>query len=175
MPKYVDTKEWIPDKSYAYVVYKENGKTAEYFTSKDNYELWHTNNEYRTKVIEFIRDLLGYKPKMKLPTLMFKSISEYEESVGLDVLYDTLVNCQDSIMWAFDNKQFTGDIARVQYLFAIVQNHYGDVWREKVARKREEAAMAKITNDPNLNCYGNDEERKITTKNISQFLDEDDE
>ena len=108
-----------------------------YYSSEEAWQNIQLNNQYRDKCIQFVMDLLGYRPGMKLPTLTYKKIKEYEEPYGLDVLYETMLSCEQSCTWALQNKQFTGEVAKIMYIFAIFQNNAMDQWKKKVAKKRD--------------------------------------
>ena len=163
-----DTGEKI-DRDVAYKVVTKSGN--KYYTSKEAYERIQKDKEYRVKVIETIRDYLGYyKPQMLLPTLTYKKIAEYQEPIGYDVLYDTLVNNKKNIIWAFNNKDFKSETAKIMYLFAIIQNNYMNEYRKKVERNRLKNTYSE--SDPN-EMITDDKNRKQSIKNIRKWLDED--
>ena len=167
----IDTGEKI-DPKLAYVVLSENskGKTVKkYYSSKEGYEKYTYDNKYRRKCTDLIMEYMGYKPKMKLPTLTFKLVEEYKDPIGFDVLYETLLSQRNNIEYAFRNKDFGGDIARIQYLFAIIQNSYGEFWRKKVAQERENR-ISDENHDPNE--YDESRERRQAVRDIIQFLDD---
>lgn len=107
-----------------------------YYSSKEAWERIEQNKIYRQKCIDFLMDLLGYKPGMKLPTVTFKMIKEYEEPYGLDVLYATMVSQRQSCEWALMNKSFAQETAKIFYLFAIFQNNAMTEWKKKVAAQK---------------------------------------
>ena len=162
--KCIDTGE-KKEKAEAYCL-NVNGKNK-YFSSKEGYELYVTNNHYRYKCIDLIREIMGYVlPQMKLPTLTYKKIEEYKDPIGYDVLYQTLLNKQKDIEYAFYNKQFDSEVARVMYLFAIVQNHYMEEWRKKVAKKRMDSNIPEDYEEMIV------PEKKQKVKDIRRFLDD---
>ena len=128
-----------------------------------------SDKQYREKAIELIRNYMGYyKPEMKLPTLTYKKIQDYKEPIGYDVLCYTLINVERDITWALTNKNFNSETAKIMYLFAIVQNHYMEEYRKKVAEKRKSYSET----DPN-EMITNDKNRKQNIKDIRKWLDED--
>ena len=168
--KCIDTKEKM-ERSEAYCL-NVNGKNK-YYSSKEGYEQFIYNNHYRSKSIDLIRDMMGYVlPQMKLPTLTYKKIEEmFKEPIGYDVLYNTLVNYQKDIEWAFQNKEFRSETARVMYLFGIVKSHYMEEWRKKVAEKRTEVQHVQSESEDVTEIETID--RKQTVKDLRGFLDED--
>lgn len=174
--KCIDTGEKIDrDKAYKITIVKENGKILnKYYSSKEGYDTYTNNIAIRTDCINLIRDIMGYVlPQMKLPTLTYKKIEEYKEPIGYDVLYNTLLTKEKDIKYAFYNKQFDSEIARVQYLFAIVQNNYMPEWRKKVANKKAEALKKTEDMEEAIEEWETTE-RKKTVKNLGSFLDDED-
>ena len=172
--KCIDTGEKIDrDEAYKITIVKEDGKTLnKYYSSKEGYDIYISNNYYRRSCIDLIREVMGYAlPQMKLPTLTYKKIEEYKEPIGYDVLYNTLLNKKKDIEYAFYNKDFRSEIARVQYLFGIVQNNYMEEWRKKVAEKKlaEQHVQSESEDISEIDTI----ERKQEVKDLRSFLDED--
>ena len=168
--KCIDTKEKM-ERSEAYCL-NVDGKNK-YYSSKEGYERFIYSNHYRNKSIDLIRDIMGYTlPQMQLPTLTYKKIEEmFKEPVGYDVLYNTLVNYQKDIEWAFQNKEFGSETARIMYLFGIVKSHYMEEWRKKVAEKRTETKRVQSETEDISEIETID--RKQAVKDLRGFLDED--
>ena len=114
-----------------------------YYSSQEAWEHVEQNKIYRQKCIDFLMDLLGYKTGMKLPTVTFKLIKEYEEPYGLDVLYATMVATRQSCEWALINRDFQQETAKIWYLFAVFQNNAMTEWKKKVAAQKSEQMAAK--------------------------------
>ena len=109
--KCVDTGEL----STSDLAYKApNGK---YFSSEANYKQWEENKTYRLKCIDKMYEIMGYKPKMILPTYFFKKLKDFE-GVGYLALYNTMITQSKSIDWALKNKDFGSETAKVMYIVA---------------------------------------------------------
>lgn len=106
-----------------------------YYSSKEAYEKIAINSENRMKCISKLMDILGYKQGMKLPTITYKKIKEYEV-YGYDVLYETILRQEKSIQWALTNKQFTSETSKISYIMAILQNNVMDSYKDKVALEK---------------------------------------
>ena len=168
--KCIDTGEKI-DRNNAYNVpiINNKGKTInKYYSSEEGYKLYRRNVEYRFKCIDLIMEYMGYQKGMRLPTIIYKDMEEYE-MFGFDVLYDTIVCCKEGIEWALRNKDFSSETAKAMYLLKILQNHFMESWRKKVAQEREDK-MSETNNDPNE--YDESRERRQAVRNISEFLDD---
>ena len=169
--KCLDTGEKI-QKELAYQVPTVNskGKTVyKYYSSEKSYKTLMRDQEYRRKCTDLMMEYMNYKPGMKWPTITFKLLEEYKEPIGFDVLYQTLLSERKSIDYAFKNKQFTSETAKIQYLFAILQNAYMPWYRDKVARQRAE--KAELQED--YNHYDDTRSRKQTVRNIRKFISDD--
>lgn len=139
-----------------------------YYSSEEAWQKIQLNNTYREKCVEFVMDLLGYQPGMKLPTLTYKKIREYENPYGLDVLYETMCAQKNACLWALQNKQFNGETAKIMYLFAIFQNNAMEQWKRKVAARREVAIAERQSNvDEDIVEYIPQEK-----KDIRRFVDD---
>lgn len=128
--KCVDTGEL----STSDLAYKApNGK---YFSSEANYKQWEENKTYRLKCIDKMYEIMGYKPKMILPTYFFKKLKDFE-GVGYLALYNTMITQSKSIDWALKNKDFGSETAKVMYIVAILNNNVMDEYKKIVKEKRE--------------------------------------
>lgn len=166
--KCIDTGEKL-DRNIAYKIVV-NGKNK-YFSSEEGYIKFENNKKYRGKVIDLIRECMGYsKPQMKLPTLTYKKISEYKE-FGYDVLYDTLLINKQDIEWSFQNKDFKSEIAKITYLFAILENHFMEVYRNKLAEIKmlSQHVPSELEDISEIESI----ERKQPVKDLRGFLNED--
>ena len=127
-------------------------------------------NELKNKCIDFLIDVMGYKPKMKLPTLTFKKIEEYREPYGFDVLLDTLRKEEQTIRWSLANKDLKSETAKILYIFGIIQNSAGGVWRNKVKKQREMRINEEEIDLGDLEI--NNGKQKV--RDISAYVEEDD-
>lgn len=148
------------------VAYKaSNGK---YYSSKDAYMNIKTNNEYRIKCIDEIMKILNYKEGMKLPTVTYKKLSEYE-IYGFDVLLDTINSQHDAFVWALKNKTFNSETSKIFYLFAIIQNNIMESYKKKAIEEKqkvEEKRNELIVEDINVGT-------NQRSKNVSKLLGDD--
>ena len=138
--KLQDTGESVPvDQAF-------RAPNKKYYSSEAAWQKVVINKEYRSKCVDFLMSLLDYKEGMKLPTITYKKIQEYEP-YGLDVLYATMLSQQSSCEWALQNKDFRQETAKIFYLFAIFQNHIMDEYKQKVqAEKSKRQAEKQVEN-----------------------------
>ena len=100
------------------------------------YKQWEENKTYRLKCIDKMYEIMGYKPKMILPTYFFKKLKDFE-GVGYLALYNTMITQSKSIDWALKNKDFGSETAKVMYIVAILNNNVMDEYKKIVKEKRE--------------------------------------
>lgn len=104
------------------------------------------------KLYNYTRQILGYDEAMALPNFVVmrlkglsdgkyyankktKNMAKYD----YNTIYLTFVYCKDKIQQALQNKNFTNEQAKFNYVFAIVNNNINDVvLRLKKAKKTEE-------------------------------------
>ena len=164
--KCVDTGEL----STSDLAYKApNGK---YYSSEANYKQWEENKTYRLKCIDKMYEIMGYKPKMILPTYFFKKLKEFE-GVGYLALYNTMITQSKSIEWALKNKDFGSETAKVMYITAILNNNVMDEYKKIVAEKRANKKVDEIADEISfMENLVNRNDRK--TKDISKWLEDED-
>ena len=127
-------------------------------------------NEQKLKIIDYLLEILEYIPGMKLPTSTYKKIEEYRETCGFDVLYRTLLAQTDAIKWALENKEFRDEKAKINYIFAILQNHVGDTLKTDRQRLNEQRKTEKIdTIPPDIDIH-NDFPRKVV--DFSKYVED---
>ena len=129
-----------------------NGK---YYKTKEIYSNWKLQSEYRQKIINELNDIFCPKRGMKLPTVTYKKISEYNNMY--DSLYDTVVGCRSNIEWSLKNKNFTSENGKMCYAFAIIENNFNDYLKANVRKRKEKEKVYE---------YGDEEfkETHVTTK-----------
>lgn len=138
----IDTgqKGWS-DESYK----APNGK---YYSSEEAFLNRQKKISLKNQCIDRLMELLDYKPGMKLPTLTYKRIAEYEQPYGYDVLLDTINAQEDAIRWALKNKMFGSETAKIMYIFAIIQNNAMTEFQKKIrlerAKREQEKQLANI-------------------------------
>ena len=138
--KLQDTGEY----STSDVAYRAPNK--KYYSSKEAFVNREKAKNYRQQCIEKLQNIMGYQPGMKLPTLAYKKINEYERPYGFDVLLETMNSQESSMLWAIKNKNFTSETGKVMYLFAIIQNNAMDAFQKKVHLEKVKREQQKKQN-----------------------------
>lgn len=129
--------------------------------------------KYWKLCIDFMADVLGYKERFPFPSLVTKRLKELE-NYGYDVVYDSMREHEDTLRYYVKNKEFESDLQRIGYLFAIVKSNLLSLYNNK-----EEREKRRNRNDISLNNLIDLDEkvevRKHKVRDISKFLDEEDE
>lgn len=144
-----------------------------YFSSEEAYIKWKTNIEYKNKCIDKMFEVMGYKPNMILPTYFFKLLKnkKYEEGVGYEAVYNTMISQAKSIEWALKNKDFGSEVAKVMYIMAIIDNNIMDEYKKIVKERRKNSGLkAEIINIEDINLKN----KKQSATNISKWLEDED-
>lgn len=132
----VDTNEL----STSDISYKApNGK---YYSSEEAYNKWDLNKKMRIKCVEKMYDLLNYKSFMKIPSLFYKKLSEWEP-YGYDVVLICMNSVNDKVSWIIKNKDFQSETAKILYLCSVFENNMTDALKEKARKERMKESSLK--------------------------------
>lgn len=141
---------------------------------------------------EYIKELLSYNETQKLPNSLVTRIQDLrngtiiQRGVGRIVkskdgyTYQTILNTfltlSEKIRWAFDNKDFTNESSKINYMMAIIDSNINDlVVSENINNNTNQIKERNnLIKDENDNLRREKVEYIPQSKGISKFLDEDD-
>lgn len=144
------------------------------------------------EVYEYIKELLNYSETQKLPNSLVTRIQDLrngtimQRGVGRVVkskdgytyqtILNTLLTLSDKIRWAFNNKDFTGESNKINYMMAIIDSNINDlVVRENTTNNNNNIKVRNnLIKDDNENSKRKKVDYIPQSKGISKFLDEDD-
>jgi hypothetical protein len=104
----------------------------------------YKNNEIKwfNETYEYLKELLNYTNEQKLPKSIIIRIQDLrngviiEKGIGrvvkskegypYDIILDTLLSNADVIRWAIEQKNFTSENNKINYIMAIVDSHIND-------------------------------------------------
>lgn len=140
-----------------------------YYKSKELYEEYKQEAEYRRKIIDFFCiELLGYEKGCMFPTVLTKkleSLSAYSyKTIWATILYKE----EDLRYWASVEDKFKNDYGKICYLFVIIVNHINEVQKKIKAQKRVYTPTVELP--PEIEDISN---KTNQNKDISQWLEED--
>ena len=140
-----------------------------YYKSKELYEEYKQEAEYRRKIIDFFCiELLGYEKGCMFPTVLTKkleSLSAYSyKTIWATILYKE----EDLRYWASVEDKFKNDYGKICYLFVIIVNHINEVQKKIKAQKR--AYTPTVEAPPEIEDISNQINQN---KDISKWLEED--
>lgn len=140
-----------------------------YYKSKELYEEYKQEAEYRRKIIDFFCiELLGYEKGCTFPTVLTKkleSLSAYSyKTIWATILYKE----EDLRYWASVEDKFKNDYGKICYLFVIIVNSINEVQKKIKAQKR--AYTPTVETPPEIEDISN---KTNQNKDISQWLEED--
>lgn len=98
-----------------------------------------------------------------VPAYLVKRLKDFPD---YEVVYTILVNTQDTIRWAIENKNFKNEASIIQYVMAIVSNNYNMTSRQI---KKQESKQETIDEPIDISVVNNIQK----SRDISSFLDED--
>lgn len=145
-----------------------NGK---YYSSQEAYEKILTEQKYKSDCIKLMYNLLGYDQFMKLPTIFYKKLAEWEQ-YSYKVVYICMIKKSPAIDWALSNKDFKNENSKVLYLCAILDNHMVDTYRE--TKRQEKKVSREVAKNKNEQINSMEIVNPVQqTKNLSRWLEDD--
>ena len=140
--KFYDTGE-KGDKDTGY--HAPDGKN---YSCKAGYERIANERKYWKMCAEWVTDLFGYQKGMKPNTYIYRLLQELQP-YGYEVVYDTLVDQNESILWALNTKFFKNETMKIKYVFAIVNNNILDMYKKKQRDNKAKVVQFKHTEEDN--------------------------
>lgn len=142
------------------------------------YEEQRVENAAYLKVKDIMAfDFFGYKKGQRFSTQITKNLEALREGYKPTVILKTLQKCYDSIQSSLINNNITEEFARINYVFAVIQNNIGQIdRREKQIEKLE--AQRKLREDEYMKTAEIIEaiDNKVhakTANDLSSFLEDD--
>jgi hypothetical protein len=162
---------------------------------KDYIELIeYKENEIKwfNEVYEYIKELLNYDDTQKLPNSLVTRVQDLrngtviQKGIGRVIkskegyTYKTILNTflamSEKIKWALENKDFTSEQNKINYMMAIIDSNINDlVVQENIINNSNNIkAKNNLINDEKDNRIRKKVEYIPQSKGIAKFLDEDD-
>ena len=140
-----------------------------YYKSKELYEEYKTEAEYRRKIIDFFCiELLGYEKGCAFPTVLTKKLESLSAYSNKTIWATILYKEEDLRYWASVEDKFKNDYGKICYLFVIIVNHINEVQKKIKAQKR--AYIPTVETPPEIEDISNQTNHN---KDISKWLEED--
>lgn len=96
-----------------------------YYSSEEAYQEATKQKKMREECIKYMYDLMGYKTSMKMPTIFFKKLKEWE-SYGYSVIYKAMCLAETSLVNTLQHKEFKNESNKVSYISAVIANQLND-------------------------------------------------
>ena len=140
-----------------------------YYKSKELYDEYKQEAEYRRKIIDFFcLELLGYEKGCTFPTILTKKLESLSAYSNKTIWATILYKEDDLRYWASVEDKFKNDYGKICYLFVIIVNHINEVQKKIKAQKR--AYIPTVETPPEIEDISNQTNQN---KDISQWLEED--
>lgn len=162
---------------------------------KDYIELIeYKENEIKwfNEVYEYIKELLNYDDTQKLPNSLVTRVQDLrngtviQKGIGRVIkskegyTYKTILNTflamSEKIKWALENKDFTSEQNKINYMMVIIDSNINDlvVQENTINNSNNIKAKNNLINDEKDNRIRKKVEYIPQSKGIAKFLDEDD-
>lgn len=144
-----------------------------YYENQEVYD-WHKRmcNCWRLMIDKITVDYLGYQKGEPYPTILnkrLKSLDFYDN----EVIYRTVLYCDDIILNAMRTKEFESTYMKIQYILGILRNNIAKVW--KIVREERKAAKEqhkKLDDIVYIESLDNVDNPKQINKDISKFVED---
>lgn len=144
---------------------------GKYYSSQKAYKNISVEKEYRSECIGFMYNLLGYDSFMKLPTIFYKKLQGWKP-FSYRVVRKCMDNKASSIDWALNNKDFNGEVSKMMYICAILDNGMVDALKE--VRKEDRIKARKVVkNESVITNEAEISNPNQQAKDISRWLEDD--
>ena len=148
-----------------------NGRNK-YYKSEEVYYRHMREERSRKKLIDFIVfEVLNYKRKQNIPSLLFKRIKELNKKYSYRVIYETFVQNRKNISyWLNLENKFKNETGKINYMMAIIKNNI-----EKIDQLWSKRQKSQIKNQAKVDTSTINETTTIEKeidKGISDFLDD---
>ena len=140
-----------------------------YYKSKELYEEYKTEAEYRRKIIDFFCiELLGYEKGCAFPTVLTKKLESLSAYSNKTIWATILYKEDDLRYWASVEGKFKNDYGKICYLFVIIVNSINEV--QKMVKAKEKQLTSAVEIPPEIEDISN---KTNQNKDISKWLEED--
>jgi hypothetical protein len=148
---------------------KINGK---YYKSQDIYDQHKKTVELHKKIVDTIaNEFLNYQQGQIFPTMLNKKLKELDFYPN-EVILQTIEKNYDNIKYWMGTKNFSNDIGKISYIFAIIKNCINDIYKDWKRNKEIKVQENNTNIDLSLDI------KEINTtqkgKDITSWLEEDD-
>lgn len=146
---------------------------GKYYENQEVYD-WtiRMSNCWRLMIDKITIDYLGYQKGEPYPTILnkrLKSLDFYDN----EVIYRTVLFCDESISNAMKTKDFESTYMKIQYILAVLRNNIAKVWKivreERKAAKEQGKKLDDIVYIESLETVKNP---KQINKDISMFVED---
>ena len=117
-----------------------------YYSSEEAYKTTIQREQQRKQCIDKMYDYMGYQSFMKIPTIFYKKLKDWE-GYGYHVIYRAMLLAESGIQKALTSKEFDSEFNKVTYLSAIIQNQLNDALKLEKREKSVKADTPKIEID----------------------------
>lgn len=117
-----------------------------YYSSEEAYKQAVNREKLRKQCIDKMYEYMGYQSFMKLPTIFYKRLKEWE-GYGYQVIYRAMLLADTGIQKALASKDFDNELNKTTYLSAIIQNQLNDALKREKHEQAVESDAPKIEID----------------------------
>lgn len=144
---------------------------TKYYKSQEIYDEYKLKANLHKKIVDVIvNDFMNYQSGQIFPTILTKKLKELEFYPN-EVILKTIEKNHDTIQYWMNTKDFSNDIGKISYIFAIIKGNINDIYKEWKSDTVLENKMNKI--DTSLIIDLIITENKHEEKDLRKWLEDD--
>ncbi|EPY2278026.1 hypothetical protein ACXAT3_002778 [Clostridium sporogenes] len=155
------------DKAYKVVI---NSKNI-YYCSEGEYKRDLKNKQNKDKCFNTIKHILN---EPFITPIMKKEVNKLNKFYDYIIIERTFRECEDSIKWFLNNKEYNTEYAKTRYIMVIIQNNINCAYKKYIQEQKEMEKLFTQKNNENvdINIINNiTTNNSINNNDISEFLD----
>lgn len=148
----------------------EGTKKYYYCTEEEYNEILKEKEQYNS-CLETIAKIINAK---FVAPLMIKKVNEIRQFYDYHVIERAFKECQSTIQWSIDNREFNNEFAKAKYIISIVANNIAKVDKKIKQERKELERLFTKNNNMEVEIMDIPVNRNIKSKevsDISMFLD----
>lgn len=123
-----------------------------YYSSEAAYNQVVEHKEMRNKCIDYMYDIMGYQDHLKMPTIFFKRLKEWEP-YGFNVVYIAMTLVETSLRNTLRYKTFQSEYNKVSYITAVIENNLNDALKiENRKTEKVKTVDIEVEHLDNIGC-----------------------
>lgn len=143
-----------------------------YYCTEEEYKDIQREKEQYNNCLEIVAQITNVK---FVPPVMIKKLKEIRRFYDYHIISRTFKECESTIEWSLENREFVNEFAQAKYITSIIANNIAKVDKKIKQEKKELKRIFNKSNDnieiEIMDIPVNTELKSENISDISMFLD----